>query len=86
MSGSQTHPHPSEPIRLAATRREVADSEYRTAYLPSFMVRLPAGLHERLCQRARQEHKSLGDLLIETLEEAVHKCGGQGLLRAGRDR
>jgi hypothetical protein len=38
-------------------------------------VRLPGGLHDRLCQWARREHKPPGDLLVETLEEAVRRRG-----------
>ena len=35
--------------------RVVADWEYKTAYIPTFQVRIPAGLHDRLCEWARQE-------------------------------
>jgi hypothetical protein len=57
--------------RPAAPRRVVADWEYKTAYIPTFQVRLPAGLHVRLCEWAKQERKSLNSLYIEILEEAV---------------
>ena len=52
-------------------RRVVADWEYKTAYIPTFQVRITAGLHDRLCEWAKQERKSLGALLVEILEEAV---------------
>jgi hypothetical protein len=62
-------------VRPAAPRRVVADCEYKTAYIPTFQVRLPAGLHDRLCEWARQEHKSSSTLSIEILEEAVRRHG-----------
>ena len=65
-----------EPVRPAAPRRVVADWEYKTAYIPTFQVRIPAGLHDRLCEWARQERKSPNVLLIEVLEDAVHRHGG----------
>jgi predicted HicB family RNase H-like nuclease len=49
----------------------VADWEYKTAYIPTFQVRITAGLHDRLCEWAKQERKSPGALLVEILEEAV---------------
>jgi hypothetical protein len=52
-------------------RRVVADWEYKTAYIPTFQVRITAGLHDRLCEWAKQERKSPGALLVEILEEAV---------------
>jgi len=64
-----------EPVRPAAPRREVAPWEYWTAYIQHFQVRMPVGLHDRLCQWAKQEHKLPVDLLIETLEEAVRQRG-----------
>ena len=50
-----------EPVRPAAPRRVVADWEYKTAYIPTFQVRIPAGLHDRLCEWARQDanHRQL---------------------------
>jgi hypothetical protein len=60
----------------AAPRRVVADWEYRTAYIQEFQVRLPAGLHDRLSDRAKQERKSLKALIIDILEEAVRRRGG----------
>ena len=65
-----------EPVRPAAPRRVVADWEYKTAYIPTFQVRIPAGLHDRLCEWARQECKPLTALFIEILEEAVRRRGG----------
>jgi len=65
-----------EPVRPAAQRRVVADWEYKTAYIPTFQVRIPAGLHDRLCEWARQERKPLTALFIEILEEAVRRRGG----------
>ena len=65
-----------EPDRPAAPRRVVPDWEYRTAYIETFQVRIPAGLHNRLCEWARQERKPPGDLVIEILEEAVRRRGG----------
>jgi hypothetical protein len=55
----------------AAPRRVVADWEYQTAYIPTFQVRITAGLHNRLYEWAKQERKPLVALLIEILEEAV---------------
>jgi len=55
----------------AAPRRLVADWEYQTAYIPTFQVRITAGLHDRLCEWAKQERKPPRDLLVEILEEAV---------------
>ena len=65
-----------EPVRPAAPRRVVADWEYKTAYIPTFQVRIPAGLHDRLCEWARQERKPSTALFIEILEEAVRRRGG----------
>ncbi len=65
-----------EPVCPAAPRRVVADWEYKTAYIPTFQVRIPAGLHDRLCDWARQERKPLTALFIEILEEAVRRRGG----------
>ena len=76
MSEPQANPDRPEPVRSAAPRRDVADWEYRTAYIQHFQVRMPVGLHDRLCRWAKQEHKPPGDLLIETLEEAVRRRGG----------
>ena len=58
-------------VRPVAARREVADWEYRTAYLQFFQVRIPERLHIRLSQWAEQEQKTLDVLLIEILEQAV---------------
>ena len=65
-----------EPGRPAAQRRVVADWEYKTAYIPTFLVRMPAGLHDRLCAWARKERKSPDALFIEILEDAVRRRGG----------
>ena len=59
----------------AAPRRVVADWEYQTAYVPTFQVRITAGLHDRLDEWAKQERKPLVALLIEILEEAVRRHG-----------
>jgi len=76
MSEPQANRDRPEPVRPAAPQREVADWEYRTAYLQHFQVRISVGLHDRLCQWAEQEHKPPGDLLVVTLEEAVRQRGG----------
>ena len=76
MSEPQANVDRPEPLCPAAPRRVVADWEYRTAYLQFFQVRIPAELHNRLCEWARQERKPSGDLLIETLEDAVLQRGG----------
>ncbi len=60
---------------FAAPRRVVADWEYKTAYVPTFQVRMTAELHNRLGEWAKQERKPPGALLIEILEEAVHRRG-----------
>jgi hypothetical protein len=65
-----------EPARPGAQRRVVTDWEYRTSYIQYFQVRLPAGLHDRLCEWAKQEGKPSSDLVIEILEQAVHRRGG----------
>jgi hypothetical protein len=57
----------------AAPRRVVADWEYQTAYIPTFQVRITAGLHNRLNEWAKQERKPLVARLIEILEEAVRR-------------
>ena len=57
----------------AAPRRVVADWEYQTAYIPTFQVRITAGLHNRLNEWAKQERKPLVALHIEILEEAVRR-------------
>ena len=76
MSEPQADDDRLDPVGPAAPRREVADWEYRTAYLNFFQVRIPTALHDRLCEWARQEGKPLGNLCIETLEEAVCRRGG----------
>ena len=58
---------------FAAPRRVVADSEYKTAYVPTFQVRMTAELHNRLGEWAKRERKPPGALLIEILEEAVDR-------------
>ncbi len=69
-------PNQPEPARPAVPRREIPDWEYRTAYVEEFQVRIPAGLHDRLREWAKQERKSLRGLFIEILEEAVRRRGG----------
>jgi hypothetical protein len=59
----------------ATPRRVVADWEYKTAYIPGFQVRITAGLHNRLCEWAKQERKPPAALLVEILEEAVCRRG-----------
>ena len=44
-----------EPGCPAAPRRVIAQWEYKTAYIEAFQVRIPARLHERLCEWAKQE-------------------------------
>jgi hypothetical protein len=61
--------------RPAPPRRAVADWEYQTAYIPTFLVRITAGLHNRLCEWANQEHKPPSVLAFEILEEAVRRRG-----------
>ena len=61
--------------RPAVPRRVVTDWEYRTAYIPTLQVRIPAGLHERLSEWAKQERKPPGALVVEILEEAI-RCRG----------
>jgi hypothetical protein len=53
----------------------VDDWEYKTAYIPTFVIRVTAGLHDQLCEWAKQEHKPPGALIIEILEEAVRRRG-----------
>ncbi len=60
----------------ASPRRVIAEWEYRTAYIETFQVRLPTGLHERLREWAERERKLPRDLCIEILEEAVRRRGG----------
>jgi hypothetical protein len=62
----------------AAARRVVADWEYKTAYIPTFQVRITTGLHDRLCEWAKQKRKSPAGLLIEILENAVCRRGPSG--------
>jgi hypothetical protein len=61
--------------RPTVPRRVVADWEYRTAYIPTFQVRIPAGLHDRLSEWAKQERKPPEALFVEILEEAVRRRG-----------
>jgi predicted HicB family RNase H-like nuclease len=55
----------------------VADWEYRTAYIETFQIRIPARLHERLGEWAKQERGSLTDLVVAILEEAVRHRGAE---------
>ena len=75
MSEPPTEVNEPAPDRPAASRRVIPEWEYRTAYIETFQVRIAAGLHERLCEWAKQESKSLNSLYIEILEEAV-RCHG----------
>jgi hypothetical protein len=54
----------------------IPEWEYKTAYIQTFQVRIPARLYHRLCEWARQERKLPRDLCIELLEEAVRRRGG----------
>ena len=70
-------PNQPEPVRPAVPRRVVPDWEYETAYIYNgFQMRIPAGLHDRLCEWAKQERRSFRALVIEILEEAVRRRGG----------
>ncbi len=82
MSEPQTNLDPPESDSPTAPQRVIADWEYRTAYLQFFQVRMPAELHNRLCEWAREECKTLENLLIETLEEAVRRHAESDGLRA----
>ena len=65
-----------DPGRPAAPNRVIPEWEYKTAYIQTFQVRIPARLYHRLCEWARQERKLPRDLCIELLEEAVRRRGG----------
>ena len=65
-----------EPSCPATPCRVIAEWEYKTAYIETFQVRIPARLHERLCEWAKQECKLPRALCIEILEEAVRRRGG----------
>jgi hypothetical protein len=75
MPESQADRNQPEQCRPAAPRRVVADWEYETAYIPTFQVRITAGLHARLCEWAKQERATPKALLVEILEEAVRRRG-----------
>jgi hypothetical protein len=64
-----------EQDRPALPRRVVAAWEYRTASIPTFQVRIPAGLHDQLSEWAKQERKPPGALVVEILEEAIRRRG-----------
>jgi len=59
--------------RPAPAGRAVADWEYKTASIPTFVVRIPARLYNRLCEWANQEHKPPSVLVFEILEEAARR-------------
>jgi hypothetical protein len=61
--------------RPAVPRRVVAAGEYRTASIPTFRVRIPAGLHDRLAEWAKRQRKPPGALFVEILEEAIRRRG-----------
>jgi hypothetical protein len=67
-----------ERVRPATPRRVVPDWEYWTAYIYNVQVLIPAGLHHRLCEWAKQERKPPRDLVIEILEEAARRRGDHG--------
>jgi hypothetical protein len=54
-------------------RRVISESEYWSAFEPPFQVRIPAGLHDRLCEWAKQERKPPRELVTEILEEAARR-------------
>jgi hypothetical protein len=64
-----------EQVCPAVPRRVVVDWEYQITYIPTFQVRIPAGLHDRLSEWAKQERKPQGALFIEILEEAIRRRG-----------
>ena len=70
-------PNPPEPVQPVAPRRVVADWEYKTAYDQGFQVRVTPALHERLCQWAKRDRRSVNYLVIEILEEAVQRRSGR---------
>jgi len=76
MSEPPSNVNQPDPARPQAPRRVISDWEYRTAYLPSFQVRLPSGLHKRLCDWAEQECKPPQELVIEILEEEGRRREG----------
>lgn len=76
MSNPPSEVNRPDPARPEAPRRVIADWEYRTAYIELFQVRMPSGLHKRLCEWAEQARKSLQDLVIEILEEEGRRREG----------
>jgi hypothetical protein len=76
MPGLPTDENQPAPSRPAAPRRVIPEWEYRTAYIETFQVQIPAGLHERLREWAEQERKLPRDLCIEILEEAARRRRG----------
>jgi hypothetical protein len=85
MTERPTDPNRPDSVRPAAPCRVVADSEYRTAYIETFQIRIPARLHERLCEWAKQERGSLTDLVVDILEEAVRRRGAEAGTDVPRD-
>jgi len=69
MSDPQADPVPPAPV--PPPRRVVPDSEYRTAYIESYLIRMRQALHDDLLEWARGEDKKLSELLIEILEDAI---------------
>jgi hypothetical protein len=76
MSDPQAAPGAPEPAPPAPSRRVVEDWEYRTAYLWSLQVRMRPDLHARLVDWARREGRSLDDLAVEVLRDAIAHRGG----------
>lgn len=66
---------PPDPTHSPEPRREVPDWEYKTAYVHSLQVRIPAQLHLRLEAWAARQGKPLGELVTEQLEKAVSRRG-----------
>ncbi|WP_165250280.1 hypothetical protein [Paludisphaera soli] len=76
MSESQANDDRPDPDRPGIARREVADWEYRTAYVNFFQVRLPERLLADLRRRGEREQKPSEALLVEILERAVAARSG----------
>jgi hypothetical protein len=75
MSDPQAERVPLDPAPPSPPRRPIAEWEYRTAYLWHHQVRMRGALHARLLDRARDESRSLDDLAVQILEDAVRGRG-----------
>jgi hypothetical protein len=51
--------------------RIVEDWEYKTAYIPTFQLRISSELNDRLSEWAAEEGQPLSDLIIGILEKAL---------------